>query len=128
MGRYLELAERAGGRRPPAETRPRVAVKVRVLSWDQWRRERLDRIFAEPPEAAEPEAAEAYSAVCGVTQVWLSRSGSRWIMFADSGEGRERVRPFSSPWLGHAKRTAEAWFGPPRDGWQADEGSGRARP
>lgn len=129
MGRYLELAERVAAPNPPAETRPRVAVQVRALTWAQWERERLDLLFSERRDTAGPaHEAGCYRAVCGSAHVWLTRSGSRWLMSADSGDGRERVRPFASPWLTHAMRTAEFWFGPPRGAWLADEGSQGAQP
>jgi hypothetical protein len=129
MGRYVDLAEGVTVPNAPAETRPRVAVRVRVLTWAQWERGRLDLLISEGREMAEPaREAGCYRAVCGSTHIWLVRSGSRWLMSADSGDGRERVRSFASPWLSHSMRTAESWFGPPRDGWQADEGSRRAQP
>ena len=57
---------------------------------------------------------------CGGTQVWLVRDGERWTMFAGSRTASGRRRDFASPYLAHAIRTAEFWFGVPATGWCAE--------
>jgi len=93
-----------------------------TIPWRQW--------FATAPLEIDPEAAkraaerdysaDVYVANCGGTLVWLVRQGPRWLMFAGSRKPESRRRDFASPSLDHAKRTAEAWYGPPRDGWRAE--------
>jgi len=46
-------------------------------------------------------------------RIWLVRDGDRWLMFAGSHASAGRRRDFASPFLGHAIRTAEFWYGAP---------------
>jgi len=69
-----------------------------------------------------PDAAGA-TATCGSTRVWLVRDRDRWLMFAGSRTAGGRRRDFASPFLEHAMRTAESWYGPPANGWRAEEGT-----
>ena len=99
----------------------------RTIPWRQW--------FATVPLETDQEAAklaahredsaDVYMANCGSTPVWLVRQGPRWLMFAVSRRPDSRRRDFASPSLDHAKRAAEAWYGPHRDGWHAEGPSRR---
>ncbi len=76
-----------------------------------------------------PAHATGVSGTCGGTRVWLVRDGDRWLMFAGSRNASGRRRDFASPFLGHAIRTAEFWYGAPVNGWRAEgkrNGSGNA--
>jgi hypothetical protein len=76
-----------------------------------------------------PADATCVAGVCGGTRVWLVRDGDRWLMFAGSRNASGRRRDFASPFLGHAIRTAEFWYGAPVNGWRAEgkrNGSGNA--
>lgn len=53
-------------------------------------------------------------------RIWLVRDGDRWLMFAGSRGSAGRRRDFASPFLGHAIRTAEFWYGAPTNGWRAE--------
>ena len=55
---------------------------------------------------------------CGGTRVWLVREGERWMMFRGSRKAGGRRRDFASPFLAHAIRTAEQWYGAPSAGWR----------
>lgn len=69
--------------------------------------------------------ADCVSALCGGTRIWLARDGGRWLMFAGSRKANGRRKDFASPFLAHAKRTAEHWYGAPATGWHAERnGSG----
>ncbi|MCW5981974.1 MAG: hypothetical protein KIT09_28070 [Bryobacteraceae bacterium] len=70
-----------------------------------------------------PRDAACVTAACGETRIWLVRDGERWLMFAGSRRRGTRRRDFASPFLRHAMRTAEAWYGEAADGWRAEEGS-----
>jgi len=70
-----------------------------------------------PPDAA------CVSANCGATRIWLVRDRDRWLMFAGSRAAGGRRKDFASPFLEHAMRTAEFWYGAPSTGWFADEGA-----
>lgn len=88
----------------------------RFVSWEKW-------LATVPVLRAEstpglPEQARLVTAVCGKTRVWLVRDGDRWLMYA--GTQRSRCRDFASPYLPHAQRTAEAWYGPATAGWQVE--------
>lgn len=73
----------------------------------------------EPAAALLAEDADCWTAVCGGTRVWLVRDGgARWRMYA--GNRRTRRKDFCSPWLDHARRTAECWYGVPEEAWRAE--------
>lgn len=93
----------------------------RFVSWERW--------LATAPlsvarEAATPGAPEVRSDVwladCGGTRIWVVRDGDRWVIYAASRAKASRRRDFASPFLAHAQRTAEAWYGSARDGWHAE--------
>ncbi len=90
----------------------------RFVSWESWIATAPVTIDPAPPSAALPDAA-AYRATCGSTPVWLRKDGDRWLMFVQTQ--RRRRLDFASPFLGHAIRTAEAWYGPAAGGWQVEQ-------
>lgn len=74
-------------------------------------------VSAMPAEARSPP--HAVRARCGSTVVELLRDGpNRWFMFAGTSALLNRVRNFASPFLDHAQRTAESWYGSTIDGWR----------
>jgi hypothetical protein len=60
--------------------------------------------------------------ICGGARIWLVKDGDRWLMFVGSRKARRRRRDFASPFIGHAIRTAERWYGRTADGWRAEGG------
>ncbi len=88
----------------------------RFVSWEKWLA--TAPILREKSTPALPEDARLVTAICGNTRVWLARDGDRWLMYA--GSRRSRRRDFASPYLAHAQRTAEAWYGPAASGWQVE--------
>ncbi len=102
--------------RQPAHSEPR------TIPWREWFA--TTGIEVDPAAAKitarEDDSADVYTAVCRDAAVWLVRQGSRWVMFAGSRWPQSRRRDFASPSLEHAKRTAEAWYGPAPDGWRAE--------
>ena len=78
-------------------------------------------IEAIPAQPVIPPDATCVTATCGAARVWLIRDGCRWLMFVGSRKAESRRRDFASPFLTHAMRTAEAWYGAPDDGWRAGE-------
>jgi hypothetical protein len=88
----------------------------RFVSWETWRATApIERDAPTAPQFA-PDV-QCVAATCGGTRVWLMREGDRWLMFA--GTRSSRRKDFASPFLGHAQRTAEAWYGAPEKGWLA---------
>jgi len=88
----------------------------RFVAWQEW-------IVTAPILLAEskpalPEDARLATAICGQTRIWIARDGDRWLMFA--GTQMNRRMDFASPFLDHAIRTAEAWYGPASGGWQVE--------
>ena len=57
---------------------------------------------------------------CSQTKVWLVRDGDRWLMYVGSQTAGGRRRDFASPFVAHAIRTAEHWYGPSEGGWRAE--------
>ncbi len=88
----------------------------RFVAWEKWLA--TAPIAREESSPAIPEDARLVSALCGKTRVWLARDGDRWLMYAGSRQSRRR--DFASPYLAHAVRTAEAWYGPAASGWQVE--------
>jgi hypothetical protein len=90
----------------------------RFVAWEMWLATAPITVDPAPASPALPEAT-AYRATCGDTPVWLRKDGDRWLMFA--GTQKSRRRDFASPFLEHAIRTAEAWYGRASDGWRPAE-------
>ncbi len=96
----------------------------RWISWSNWQ-------VAAPVATEEPVQvgvhaipADAICAAgdCGATRVWLVKDGERWFMYAGSRKAAGRRRDFATPYLGHAIRTAEQWYGAAGGGWRAEKG------
>ena len=79
----------------------------------------IESVAANEPTIS-PDA-KCVTAECGATRIWLVRDGDRWLMHAGSRGAAGRRRDFASPFLGHAIRTAEFWYGASADGWRAEE-------
>jgi hypothetical protein len=85
-----------------------------------------------PVEADEPDQKQAWipanadciSGDCSGTRIWLVRNGERWLMFVGDPRAGNRRKDFASPFLDHAVRTAEAWYGAPAEGWRGEETRG----
>lgn len=80
----------------------------RFVSWQQWRASEPMVADQLPDPSASPNCV---TADCGGTRIWLVRDGDRWLMYAGSRKAAGRRRDFASPFLDHAKRTAEQWYG-----------------
>jgi hypothetical protein len=88
----------------------------RFVSWEKWRATApIERDAEAEPEGGIPTDAQCVTATCGNTRVWLVRDGDRCLMFA--GTRSSRRRDFASPFVSHAQRTAEAWYGSAEKGW-----------
>ena len=72
-------------------------------------------------KSAIPADAECVVGECGGIKIWLVKDGQRWLMYAGARKASGRRRDFASPFLAHAIRTAEQWYGAPR-GWRAEKG------
>lgn len=90
----------------------------RFVSWEKWLATAPLAVDASPKSS--PLDASAYSADCGGTRIWLGKEGDRWLMFAGSRKAGNKRRDFASPFVEHAMRTAEAWYGPAASGWQPE--------
>ena len=102
----------------------------RFIAWDRWRATApIER--EEKPECAGmavPKDATCLAGECGGTKVWLVKDGERWLMYVGSRKAGGRRRDFATPYVEHAIRTAEQWYGVPGSGWRAEKGrDGSAR-
>ena len=103
---------------------------ARITVWNGERFVAYEKWLATAPVAVDPveraaempRDADCVWAVCGGTRIWLVRDGDRWLMFAGSRKSSGRRKDFASPFLTHAMRTAEQWYGAPAGGWQAERG------
>lgn len=86
----------------------------RFVAYDKWRAT-MPVAREEMPAGAPaiPVDATCVAAECGCNRVWLVRDGERWLMFAGPRTAAGRRRDFASPFLAHAIRTAEQWYGAP---------------
>ena len=94
----------------------------RFIAWEKWRA--TAPVEADAPEqeqAAISASANCIGADCGGTRVWLAREGERWLMFVGGRRAGNRRKDFASPFMEHAIRTAEAWYGAPAGGWRREE-------
>jgi len=72
-------------------------------------------------ESQVPPDVACVTAICGSTRVWLVHDRNRWLMFAGSRTAGGRRKDFASPFMEHAMRTAEHWYGAATNGWRAEE-------
>ena len=94
------------------------------VAYQKWLANAPLAVDAKPREErnpAIPADAECVAGSCGGVRIWLVGGGERWLMFVGSRKAGGRRRDFASPFLAHAIRTAEAWYGAPGDGWRADD-------
>jgi len=101
-----------------------------LTAWNGERFVAYDRWLATAPIVHEEKRPEEKPAIpadaccvageCGGTRIRLVRVGERWLMYVGTRKGRRR-RDFATPYLGHAIRTAEQWYGAP-GGWRAERG------
>lgn len=101
-----------------------------ITVWDGERFVAYEKWLATAPVAVDPveqaagmpRDADCVWAVCGGMRIWLVRDGDRWLMFAGSRKAGGRRKDFASPFLAHAMRTVEQWYGAPAGSWQAERG------
>lgn len=108
---------------PPAAPMDDAVLTVwngeRFVAWEKWVATRPIEVEPNAVKPALPNDARSVTAECGGTRIWLARDGDRWLMFA--GTRKNRRGDFASPFLEHAIRTAEQWYGTPVGGWQVEE-------
>jgi hypothetical protein len=92
------------------------------VDYEQWRRSRQVVRQDRPAEcgSAIPAEAACVAGACGDRRIWLVKLGERCLMFVDSRKAGGRRKDFATLFLAHAIRTAETWYGAPRDGWRAE--------
>ena len=113
--RQLSLLDQVPADAPADDSTVTVFNGERFVTWPAWRA--AQPIAIEEPRP-DPEldfaGCDSIWANCNGTLVALVKDEDRWLMYL----GSVRRRDFASPFLGHAIRTAESWFGAPGDGWQ----------
>lgn len=101
----------------------------RWVPWEKWLATApIAREASAPEEPVIPAGSDFVAGDCGGTRVWLIRDGDRWLMFAGSRKASGRRRDFASPFLAHAMRTAEKWYGAPDGGWREEKKSHEVQP
>jgi hypothetical protein len=75
---------------------------------------------SEAPSEKPPESKVWSAAFAGGVQVELRhQQGGRWLMWVAQNDKLERQKGFATPYVEHAKMTAEHWYGAPVGGWTA---------
>lgn len=92
----------------------------RFVSWEKWRAT-APIVVEQPAEPTLPPDASCLMADCSGTKVWLVKDGDRWLMYAGSRKAAGRRRDFASPFLEHAIRTAEQWYGVAAGNWREEK-------
>jgi hypothetical protein len=94
----------------------------RWIPWAAWRATAAITVAMPPAPAGSIRAdAERVAATCGAARVWLLKDAERWLMYVGSRRPGVRRRDFASPFLAHAMRTAEVWYGAPAKGWREEQ-------
>lgn len=93
----------------------------RFVTWEKWRATVPIECDEPPDSPGPPTTARCVAGACGGARVWLVRDGDRWLMYVRGRRAGNRRRDFASPFLEHAIRTAEAWYGVSANGWHAEE-------
>ena len=66
---------------------------------------------------------------CDGARIVLAKEGERWLIYVGALRLANRRKDFGSPFLAHAVRTAEAWYGVPAGGWHAEvRADGKQKP
>lgn len=97
---------------------------VEWLTYDEWLASApvIREESRQNASLAVPKDATCVAGECGGTKVWLVKDGERWLMFVGSRRPGARRRDFASPYLEHAIRTAEHWYGAAGGGWREEKG------
>lgn len=95
----------------------------RFMAWDKWLATApivRDEGRLKAGERRIPAGAMTVAATCGGKRVVLARDSERWLIYTGTVHPGNRRKDFATPFLEHAIRTAEAWYGVPADGWRAE--------
>jgi hypothetical protein len=90
------------------------------VSWEKWLATTPIAVQTTEQNVCLPDGARCITAECGSTKVWLAKEGDRWLMYANSRRASDRRKDFASPFLEHAVRTAEQWYGAPVYDWHEE--------
>ncbi len=121
--RHVPLLEHISPDAPMDDATLTVWNGERFVAYEKWLataplaiEERTDK-----DKPAIPCNASCVAGDCGGTRIWLVKDGERWLMYVGSRNAGGRRKDFASPFLAHAIRTAEQWYGPPASDWRAEE-------
>lgn len=90
------------------------------VSWEKWLATAPIAVQSAGQKLCLPDGARCITAECGSTKVWLAKDGDRWLMYTNSRKASDRRKDFASPFLEHAVRTAEQWYGAPVGDWHEE--------
>lgn len=96
----------------------------RFVAYDSWLATAPIQCDEKPAKPEYPTDADCIVSECGTTRIRLVKDGERWFMFTGSRRACSRRKDFASPFLEHAVRTAEQWYGAPAEGWRSEKRTG----
>jgi len=100
---------------------------ARFVAYDSWLATAPIQCDEHPPNPAYPTNADCIVGECGSTRIRLVKDGDRWLMFTGSSRAYRKRKDFASPFLEHAVRTAEQWYGAPAEGWRLEKKTDETR-
>ena len=99
----------------------------RFVAYDSWLATAPIQCDQEPAKPEYPTDADRMVNLSGSTRIRLVKDGERWLMFTGSRRAWRRRKDFASPFLEHAVRTAEQWYGAPAEGWRLEKKTDETR-
>jgi hypothetical protein len=102
------------------------------IPWPKWQVTAATAHEKPGPETSRQAAdadAGCVAGHCAGARIVLAQEGERWFMYVGALRAANRRKDFASPFLAHAVRTAEAWYGVPAVGWHAEvRADGKQKP
>ena len=93
----------------------------RFVAYDSWLATATIQCDEGPAKPDYPTDSDCIVSLCGSTRIRLTKDGERWLMSTRPHKAWRRSNDFASPFLDHAIRTAEQWYGAPAAGWRSEE-------
>jgi hypothetical protein len=126
----VELSVERNGIKVKGSERALTAVARQQIAY--FERELIELVWSEPvlpatnsvnPAAPASDEQCTEATFAGSVTVQIRPYGpNRWSLWFTHGAAWRKRKDFATPYLDHARRTAEHWYGPLLDSWHAPKG------